>query len=192
MRSELTYYTFKNFIGELVVSVMLPVVLLKYKEFWGLRCAALRHGGVIAKCYYKYVARFGASIPLSVKMDGPPCFPHGLSGIFMGNLTHLGKGVTILQQVTIGMDTFAGEDANARRFIGDNVFIGAGAKIIGGVVIGKNCRIGANCCVYQDLPPNSVAVMQPTRIIQKENLDNTIYCGKLRSSSEGWVKKEEM
>ena len=145
-------------------------------------------GGLLAKCYRCYMAKFGADIPLSVKMDGPPCFPHGLNGIFMGSLTHLGRGVTILQQVTIGMDTFAKHEENAKRYIGDNVFIGAGAKIIGGVVIGENCRIGANCCVYQDMPPNSVAVMSPTRIIQKENLNNEFRCGLYRNSSEGWVR----
>ena len=44
--------------------------------------------------------------------------------------------------------------------------------IIGNVKIGNNCRIGANAVVYQDMPDNSVAVSSPTRIIQKENLDN--------------------
>ena len=51
----------------------------------------------------------------------------------------------------------------------------SGAKIIGGVTIGDHCRIGANAVVYQDMPPHSVAVCSPTRIIQKENLDNTFY-----------------
>ena len=188
MRSELHKYSMRDYLGGLIVRLVLPFVLLKYKEFWGLRCAALRRGGLLVKCYNAYVAQFGASIPLSVKMDGPPCFPHGLNGIFMGELTHIGKGVTILQQVTIGMDTFASQDDNARRYIGDNVFIGAGAKVIGGVVIGENCRIGANSCVYQDMPPNSVAVMQPTRIIQKEFLDNSFECGKFRNSKDGWIK----
>lgn len=119
-----------------------------------------------------YVARYGADIPLTVKFDGPPCLPHGLYGIFIATYAHIGKNVTILQQVTIGQDTFKPFSADARRYIGDNVFIGAGAKIIGGVVIGENCRIGANCCVYSDMPPNTVAVNQPTRFIQKNNLYN--------------------
>ena len=54
-----------------------------------------------------------------------------------------------------------------------HVYIGAGAKIIGGVTIGDHCRIGANAVVYTDMPPHSVAVCAPTRIIQKQSLDNT-------------------
>ena len=57
--------------------------------------------------------------------------------------------------------------------IGNNVYIGAGAKIIGGITVGDNCRIGANAVVYEDMPPNSVAVCAPTRILQKGQLDNT-------------------
>ncbi|HHX72203.1 MAG TPA: hypothetical protein GX701_04650, partial [Clostridiales bacterium] len=56
--------------------------------------------------------------------------------------------------------------------IGDHVYIGAGAKIIGNVKIGNHCRIGANAVVYKDMPDHSVAVCAPTRIIQKEALDN--------------------
>jgi serine O-acetyltransferase len=57
--------------------------------------------------------------------------------------------------------------------IGNNCYIGAGAKIIGSVKIGNNCRIGANCVVYRDALDNLVAVLQSTRIIQKKELDNT-------------------
>lgn len=173
MQSEFYGLTFRGMIGTFVARIILPFVLLRYKEFWGLRQAALSsRWGLLRKCYYIYVARFCADIPLSVKFDGPPCLPHGPHGIFIGSLTHIGKNVTILQHVTIGQDTFATLEENARRRIGDNVFIGAGAKIIGGVIIGDNCRIGANCCVYKDMLPNTVAVCQPTRFIQKEALIN--------------------
>lgn len=58
--------------------------------------------------------------------------------------------------------------------IGDNVFVGAGAKIIGPITIGDNCRIGANACVYKDVPANCVVVGNPMRIIQREVLNNTL------------------
>ena len=51
--------------------------------------------------------------------------------------------------------------------IGDNVFIGAGAKIIGGVTIGDNVKIGANCIIVEDIPSNSTVVMPKPRIIIK-------------------------
>lgn len=172
MQSEFYGLRFRGLIGNIIARVLLPFVMLKCKEFWGLREAALKGGRVLKKCYRIYVAKYGAEIPLSVKFEGPPCLPHGLHGIFIGNLTHIGKNVTIMHQVTIGQDTFSTLEDNAKRFIGDNVFIGAGAKIIGGVRIGNNCRIGANCCVYSDMPPNTVAVNQPTRFIFKKDLVN--------------------
>lgn len=176
MQSEWCIYRLRGLIGNVIANLALPFVMLRCKEFWGLREAALKRKGILGvilgRCYRVYCSRFGADIPLSVKFDGPPCLPHGLHGIFMGSLTHVGRNVTILQQVTIGEDTYSSAQDNARRFIGDNVFIGAGAKVIGGVVIGENCRIGANCCVYQDMPPNTVAVNQPTRFIYKDKLDN--------------------
>lgn len=188
MQSEFFGYTIRGLIGVTIAKLLLPFVLLKYKEFWGLRQAALRWGGVLAKCYHVYVARYGADIPLTVRFDGPPCLPHGLHGIFIATFAHIGKNVTILQQVTIGQDTFKPFSVDTRRYIGDNVFIGAGAKIIGGVVIGENCRIGANCCVYSDMPPNTVAVNQPTRFIQKNNLSNYFKQGDCVFKDGEWVR----
>lgn len=194
MQSELYGFTWRGFLVTPICRMLLPFLLLRYKEFWGLRCAALGAKNrlwraFVSKCYHLYVSKHGAEIPLSVKMDGPPLLPHGVNGIFIGALTHLGKNVTILQQVTIGEDTFSSLEDNAHRFIGNNVFIGAGAKIIGGVSIGANCRIGANACVYRDMPPNSVAVMQPTRIIPKENLVNYFRRGNRVWENGGWVEK---
>lgn len=60
--------------------------------------------------------------------------------------------------------------------IGDNCYIGAGAKIIGNVVVGNNVRIGANAVVVEDIPDNSVVVMEKPKIIQKEEiLDNRFF-----------------
>jgi len=56
--------------------------------------------------------------------------------------------------------------------IGNNVYIGAGAKIIGGVKVGNNVRIGANCVVFEDIKDNCVVVLSKPRIIQKSDLDN--------------------
>lgn len=168
-RSEPTSPTWIGVLTKPICRCILPFLLLRYKGFWGLRNAALRYGGLIKKCYFLYCGDYNAYIPLTVKFDGPPCLPHGISGIFIAWSCHLGKNVVIFQQVTIGEDSFAG---GAPRMIGNGCYIGAGAKIIGDISIGENCRIGANCCVYKDLPANSVAVMSPTRVIPKKDLDN--------------------
>ena len=104
---------------------------------------------------------------------GKPCLPHGWQGIFISNEAKIGRDVTIFQQVTIGSNNLPGSKGEGAPVIGDHVYIGAGAKIIGGVTIGDHCRIGANAVVYTDMPPHSVAVCAPTRIIQKQSLDNT-------------------
>ncbi len=101
-----------------------------------------------------------------------PCFPHGVLGVFISNGAKLGRDCVIFQQVTIGSNTLSDSVGAGAPTLGDRVYIGAGAKIIGNITIGDNCRIGANAVVYQDMPPNSVAVCAPTRIIQKECLDN--------------------
>lgn len=88
--------------------------------------------------------------------------PHP-NGIILHGKAIIGKNCTILQQVTIG--NTAGKDLNDVAIIGDNVTIGAGAKIIGQCNIGNNVIIGANAVVVKDVPCNSVVAGVPARII---------------------------
>lgn len=107
--------------------------------------------------------------------EGQPCFPHGMSGIFISSKAVIGRNAVIFQQVTIGSNTLKDSKLFGSPKIGDNVYIGAGAKIIGNITVGNNCRIGANAVVYQDMLDNSVAVLSPTRLIQKESNDNRFF-----------------
>jgi serine O-acetyltransferase len=72
-----------------------------------------------------------------------------------------GADVKIEHQVTLG--------AERRRFpvLGDRIFIGAGAKVVGGVSIGDDVLIGANAVVITDVPPHSTAVGVPARCISR-------------------------
>ena len=79
--------------------------------------------------------------------------------------TIIGKNVTIMHQVTIG-ENVTGKDGSPT--IGNNVFIGAGAKIIGDVHIGDNVKIGANAVVTKDVSDNCT-VIGFNRILQKRN-----------------------
>lgn len=72
----------------------------------------------------------------------------------------IGRNVTIFHQVTIG------RSRGKAPVIGDNVFIGPGAKIFGGIRVGNNVKIGANCVVFQDVPDNSTVVLDKPRIIE--------------------------
>ena len=110
---------------------------------------------------------YGAGIPISEKVN---CFcaPHGFAGIFISKSATVGKGCTIFQQVTIGSNNDKGSKGFGAPKIGDNVLIGAGARIIGNVKIGNNVKIGAGCVVCEDIPDNSTVVMPHPRIIVKD------------------------
>ena len=90
--------------------------------------------------------------------------PHGGAGVVINPSAVLGCDCIVYQQVTIGTDDFAEDDYWAAR-LGDDVFIGAGAKILGSISIGSHAVIGANAVVTHDVPPHAVAVGVPARIL---------------------------
>lgn len=96
--------------------------------------------------------------------EGKPYLPHGLNGIVVSDQATLGTGVTILQQVTIGVKEIGGGTPK----IGNHVFIGAGAKILGKIKVGDDAIIGANAVVLCDVPKGCMAVGVPARIVKKE------------------------
>lgn len=154
-------------------AVML-VELFYNGDLWTLREGCLQAPFRRKKLlYYSYLSYFSSWIGLGTKFDGPPFFPHLCKGVFISNNAHIGKNVVIFQQVTIGSNTLADSKNQGSPTIGDNVYIGAGAKIIGNCKIGNNCRIGANCIVTKDVPDNCVCVNRGLDIIQKDvELDN--------------------
>ena len=90
----------------------------------------------------------------------PPNLPHHLNGIIVSHYAQIGKNCTIFQLVTIAQD-----ENNKAATIGNNVIIGAGAKIIGDITIGDNVKIGANAVVTKDIPSNCTAVGIPAKPI---------------------------
>ena len=75
----------------------------------------------------------------------------------------IGDNVKIMQQVTIGRSI--GGNKSGIPVIGNNVFIGAGAKIIGNVKVGNNVIIGANSVVTKDIPDNAIVGGCPARVL---------------------------
>jgi serine O-acetyltransferase len=103
----------------------------------------------------------GADIPLNCRLGGGLLLPHP-NGIVIHPDVTIGVNCLIFQQVTLG--------AGARRGlpqIGTHVDIGAGAKILGGVVVGDFARIGANAVVVDDVPAGATAVGIPARIVER-------------------------
>jgi serine O-acetyltransferase len=86
------------------------------------------------------------------------------SGIIL-NARRIGDDVHIRQNTTFGVISI--EREHEIPTIGDRVDIGCGVCILGGVTVGDDCTIGANAVVTTDIPPNSMAVGNPARIIRK-------------------------
>jgi serine O-acetyltransferase len=86
---------------------------------------------------------------------------HSLGVVINGRVTG-GSGVQIEHQVTIG----AASHREQAPILGDDVFIGAGAKVVGGVRIGTGARIGANAVVVKDVPPYATVVGVPARVVR--------------------------
>lgn len=94
---------------------------------------------------------------------GPGLFlQHAFSTIIMADL---GENCWINQQVTIGY-----RDKSSRPWIGDNVRITAGAKVIGGVKIGNNVTVGANAVVVKNVPDDCVVVGVPAYIVRRNGV----------------------
>lgn len=114
---------------------------------------------------------YGSSIPLNTKFVSTPIFPHGLYGIFISGDAIIGDNVTIYHQVTIGSNYSHMSKYKGAPIIGDNVTLGAGSKIIGGIKIGKNVKVGTNCSVNHSVNDNLTVVMPRPRIIDKVKYD---------------------
>lgn len=88
---------------------------------------------------------------------------HGM-GIVFGETTEIGDNCTIYHGVTLGG---TGKDTGKRHpTLGNNVLIGAGAKVLGPVYIGDNVRVGAGSVVLQNIPANSTAVGVPAEVVR--------------------------
>lgn len=88
---------------------------------------------------------------------------HGC-GVVIGETAEIGDNVTIYQGVTLGG---TGKDVGKRHpTIHDNVMISAGAKILGPVVIGEGCKVGAGSVVLKDVPPHCTIVGVPGRVVR--------------------------
>lgn len=87
--------------------------------------------------------------------------------IVIGARSVIGSNVTINQGVTVGASLGKEIDGQTEPVVEDNVLLGAGAKIIGPVTIGKNAMIGANAVVVKDVPAWTVAVGVPAGVVNK-------------------------
>jgi serine O-acetyltransferase len=123
----------------------------------------IRNFHVMARLF-SHIARFftGIEIHPGAQVGRGLFIDHGM-GVVIGETTEIGDNVTIYHGVTLGGTTW--NKGKRHPTIADNVVIGAGAKVLGPIKLGKNVLVGSNAVVVADAPENSTVVGIPGRII---------------------------
>lgn len=111
-------------------------------------------------CKLRKLARI-TGFQISTNTVGPGLCIYHWGSIIINEYCKVGSNVTLYSGVLMGWKS----NGQPCPTIGDNVFIGAGSKIIGDVHIGDNVTIGQNCVITKDVQPNSIVVVQQPRII---------------------------
>jgi len=144
-------------------------IIFSYPGFHALLIHRVAHGLWRSRMFFlgrfvSHVGRFltGIEIHPGAQIGRAFFIDHGM-GVVIGETAELGDNVTLYHGVTLGGTTW--EKGKRHPTIGSNVVIGAGAKVLGPVHIGANTRIGANSVVLNDIPPNSIVVGIPGKVV---------------------------
>jgi serine O-acetyltransferase len=173
----------KNWIEVLLCYAGLRAVWAYRVHHW-LWCHSVR---TLAR-FLSEVARFltGVEIHPGAQIGRCLFIDHG-TGVVIGETAIVGDGVTLYQGVTLGGN--GKEQGKSHPTIGNNVVIGVGAKVLGNIIVGENCRVGAGSVVLQDVPRNSTVVGIPgqvvfqngRRVTTNSNPDNDLLTDALRA-----------
>ena len=133
----------------------------------------------------KLAARFLAE--LMRKLTGVEIHPGALlgqgvfidhaTGVVIGETAEVGDNVTIYHGVTLGGTSL--DRVKRHPTVGDNVTIGAGAKVLGAITIGAGSQIGANSVVVKPIPPGAVVVGVPGQIVNRTKTNGVTHDGQL-------------
>lgn len=158
--------------------------------FWMRACAETRSGPLSKQALYPfcramyrhYSLKFGISIPFTAQI-GPGLFIGHIGTIVIAESAVIGSNCNVSPCSTIG-------SMNSGRVgvprIGDRVFIGPGARVLGGITIGDDVAIGANAVVLHDVPDNAVATGIPaTSVVGRGSAAyiNRVFPGSIAESS---------
>lgn len=125
------------------------------------------HNFLLLGRFFSQVARWltGIEIHPGAKIGRRLFIDHGM-GVVIGETAVVGDDVTLYQGVTLGG---TGKEHGKRHpTLLDNVVVGGGAKILGNITIGQNCRIGAGSVVLRNVPDDSTVVGVPGHIVFRE------------------------
>ncbi len=149
-------------------------VLLLYPGLHALIAHRIAH--FFYKKEYYFIARTisqtarsltGIEIHPAAKIGKSLFIDHG-SAVVIGETTEIGDNCTIYQSVTLGG---TGKHVGKRHpTLGNNVMVGAGAKVLGPITVGDNSKIAAGAVVLNDIPANSTAVGIPARVVRSQSV----------------------
>ena len=137
------------------------------KVFALYKCGHLLHRWnvpILPKLFYYFIRFFfTASVPYTATIGRNTSFNNYGMGVVIHRRSVIGENCEISHQVTIG----GRGGFHEVPVIGNDVFIGAGAKVLGPITVGDGAIIGANAVVLTDVPAHSVAVGIPARVIKR-------------------------
>lgn len=126
-----------------------------------------RHNLKLAARVVSQTNRFftGIEIHPGAKISKGFFIDHGM-GVVIGETAEIGEGCLLYHGVTLGGVSL--EKIKRHPTLGNNVVIGTGAKVLGAITLGDNVKVGANAVVLKDVPPNSVVVGNPGRVVMQD------------------------
>jgi serine O-acetyltransferase len=159
-------------------------LLFNYPGFWAIANYRVAHR--IHRVGLPKLARFISGVSqIFTNIDIHPAskigrrvfIDHGI-GVVIGETAILGDDILIYQGVTLGGVSLQ-KGTKRHPTIQSGVVIGAGAKVLGNITVGKNSKIGANSVVIKDVPDESTAIGIPARVIEKGRCKNPLSHNKL-------------
>lgn len=147
-------------------------VWLTYPGFHALRFYHLAHflWGLRLRLLARIVSELGRwftgiEIHPAARIGRGVFIDHGM-GVVIGETAEVGDDATLYQGVTLGG---TGKERGKRHpTLGRGVMVGVGAKVLGAITIGDNCKIGAGAVVVSSVPPNCTVVGIPGRVVRRE------------------------
>lgn len=168
-------------------------VLTLHTGFWAVANYRLQHalwmGG------WRWLARWlsvvsrlftGVEIHPAVRAGRRLFIDHGM-GIVIGETAELGDDVSIYQGVTLGGTSWA--QVKRHPTIGNNVILGAGAKVIGAITLADGVRVGSNAVVVKNVPANTTVVGIPAKAVAPKQAAD---CDKFEAYAQGSADADPM
>src|ERR1700749_1262026 len=126
-----------------------------------------RHRLYLLGRFSSHIARWltGIEIHPAAKLGRRLVIDHGM-GVVIGETGEVGDDCYFYHQVTLGVARTSG--GKRHPSVGNNVIIGAGAKVLGPLIVGDNARVGANSVVLDDVPSDTTVVGMPARPVDRQ------------------------